>query len=131
MGDNMTMAKEKDFQTIANEHAHGSVEWMREHLDEEDQRERISSEDALSVEVRSDWHNPGMASEDRATEYRILLGTGGPATRIIGDLDEYGQPTNATFQFQDWCKPWTAANDLSEEQEKTLLEYAQQFYFGE
>ena len=127
----MSNVKEKDFQTEANEYAHGSIEWMREHLDNNDQRERISSEDALDVEVRSDWHTPGMASEDRATEYRILLGTGGPASRIVGDLDEYGQPTNARFEFQDWFKPWTAANDLSDEQEKTLLEYAQQFYFGE
>lgn len=83
---------EKDFQTVANEHAHGSLEWMREH--------------------------------------RILLGTGGPATRIVGELDEYGQPTNAKFEYQDWFKPWTAANDLSEEEEKTLLEFASQFWFG-
>lgn len=123
--------KEKDFQTVANEHAHGSIEWMREHLDDEDARERISSEDALEVSVRSDWYAPGDSSAVKPTEYKILLGTGGPATRIVGELDEYGQPTNAKFEYQDWFKPWTAANDLSDEEEATLLEFAQQFYFCE
>ena len=123
--------EEKDFQTIANEQAHGSIEWMREHLDDEEARERISSEDALEVSVRSDWYAPGDPTDWKPTEYRILLGTGGPATRIVGDLDEYGQPTNAKFEYQDWFKPWTAANDLSDAEEATLLEFAQQFYFGE
>ena len=122
---------EKDFQTVANEHAHGSLEWMREHLDDEEQRERISSEDALEVSVRGDWHTPGDEKNSTPIAYYILLGTGGPATRITGELDEYCQPTSAQFEYQDWFKPWTAANDLSDEEEKTLLEYACQFWFGE
>ncbi len=125
-------AKEEDFQEVANKHAHGSLEWMREHLDNEEERERIMSEDALEVTVRSDWYPAGGTQSDaQPIEYRILLGTGGPATRIVGELGEYGQPTNARFEYQDWFKPWTAANDLTNEEEKTLLEYAQQFYFGE
>lgn len=124
--------QEEDFQEVANKHAHGSIEWMREHLDNEESRERIMSEDALDVSVRSDWYSAGGTQEDaKPIEYRILLGTGGPATRIVGELDEYGQPTNARFEYQDWFKPWTAANNLTSEEESTLLEYAQQFYFGE
>ena len=88
-------AKEKDFQEVANEHAHGSLEWMREHLDDEEQRERISSEDALEVNVRGDWHTPGDQEAGKPTEYFILLGTGGPATRIKGKLDQYCQPETA------------------------------------
>lgn len=124
-------AKEEDFQEVANKAAHNSLEWMREHLEDEEQRERIGSEDALEVCVRSDWHTPGDDSASKPTEYFILLGTGGPATRIIGELDQWCQPTTARYEHQDWFKPWTAANDLSNEEEATLLQYAQQFYFGE
>lgn len=60
--------------------------------------------------------------------YMILLGTGGPAARIIGQLSEHHEPESATFQFQDWFKPWTDAQ-LSSEDEKTLLEFAQHFNF--
>ena len=120
---------EKSFQQVANEHAHNSIERMRQHLDDEEQRDRISSEDALFIQVRSDWHIPGESGD--LTEYEILLGTGGPATRIRGDLSEHKEPMTATFEYQDWFKPWTAANDLTDEQEATLLQYAQQFWFGE
>ena len=53
--------------------------------DEEDAGRRIQ-EDPLSVLVRSGWHSPGEKME--AAEYEILLSTGGPATRIVGDLDQ-------------------------------------------
>lgn len=95
--------------------------------DEERARERIQ-EDALSVEVRSDWHTPGDETSE-ATEYCILLTTGGPAARIVGDLDR-GQPTRARFEYQDWFKPWTEAYTDSAD-DAVMLQYAQQFYFGE
>ena len=87
---------------------------------------RHIEEGPLSVEVRSGWHTPG---DDNAEdeEYCILLGTGGPAARIVGDLDR-GQPSSAHFEYQDWFKPWTQAN-LTGDEESALLEYAQQFYF--
>lgn len=66
---------------------------------------------------------------DGTRHYMILLGTGGPASRIIGELNQYGEAESATFQYQDWYKPWTDA-ELSDTDEKTLLEYASQFYFG-
>ena len=119
---------EKSFQQVANEHAHNSIEWMREHLDDEEQRDRISSEDALSIQVRSDWHTPGESGD--LTEYEILLGTGGPATRIRGDLSEHKEPMTATFEYQDWFKPWTEVYTDSADDE-VMLTYAQCFYFGE
>ena len=81
--------------------------------------------DALSVRVRSDWKNLG--ADLKAGEFEILLCTGGPAVRIIGDLDE-GQPTSARLQHQDWFTPW---RDCHEAREKILLSYASCFYFGE
>lgn len=104
---------ESDFYNIDNYH------------DEDDARERIQ-EDALSVEVRSGWHSPGEQSEDE--EYNILLCTGGPAVRIIGELNEHGEPTSARLQYQDWFTPWeeyvtTGADHAA------LIEFAG-FYLG-
>jgi hypothetical protein len=84
-------------------------------------------QDALSVEVRGDWQSPGDTSQQHATEYRILLSTGGPATRISGELDQYGEPTTARLEAQDWFTPWTEYRDANED---VLLEYARVFYFG-
>ena len=97
--------------------------------DEDDARARIQ-EGPLSVLVRSGWHSPGVNGDDtKPEEFEILLCTGGPAVRIMGDLDEHGEPTRAYLQHQDWGTPWidyweAGAGD-------TLLEYSIHFYFGE
>jgi hypothetical protein len=97
--------------------------------DSERARQRIE-EDALSVEVRGDWHTPGSEDSDgEATEYQILITTGGPAARIVGELDR-GQATSAKFEYQDWFKPWTEAYTDSAD-DAVMLKYAQTFYFGE
>ena len=83
--------------------------------------------DPLSVLVRSDWHEPGATSREPG-QYQILISTGGPATRIIGELSGYGEPTTATLQAQDWFMPWT---DVAGCDEDILLTYTQQFWFGE
>jgi hypothetical protein len=85
-------------------------------------------EDALSVEVREDWHPVGQAPHEASKEYRILLSTGGPATQIVGELNKHNEPTSATLQAQDWFLPWTNVIGCDE---AILLEYAQCFYFGE
>jgi len=100
-----------------------------EEIDGQDPAERIH-EDPLSVEVRSDWHSPGDGN-DKSTEYMILLCTGGPAVRIIGELDEYGQPETAKIEYQDWFTPWVRYANTSSEEDETLLTYARQFYYGE
>ncbi len=98
---------------------------------DEDAARRIIDERPLSVEVRSDWIPAGDMSQSghEPVEYCILLGTGGPASRIVGDLENC-QPKNAIYQHQDWGKPWTAAQ-LSSDEEETLREWAAQFYFGD
>jgi len=122
--------KQEDFQNITNEYASNSISIMREELDNEETRESIMSEGALEVSVRGDWHTPGDKDAAQSTEYFILLGTGGPASRIKGELNQYCEPQTAIFEYQDWYKPWTAAQTTDEE-DKTLLEYANQFWFGE
>lgn len=69
----------------------------------EDAEQRIH-EDALSVEVRSGWVS--SKAEMEPEEFMILLTTGGPAVRILGELRD-GEPYRAWLQVQDWGTPWT------------------------
>jgi hypothetical protein len=59
----------------------------------------------LSVLVRSDWHHP--MGESTYSEFEILLSTGGPAVRVLGDLDSYLEPYRPGLQFSDWGVDWT------------------------
>lgn len=104
------------------------VEALRkgEEIDGQDPQERIQ-EDPLSVEVRTGWHNPGEGMENE--EYTILLCTGGPACRIIGDLI-HDEPDTAKIEYQDWFTPWESYYDTTPEEDEALLSYAQQFYYG-
>lgn len=92
---------------------------------QDDAQERIQ-EDPLSVQVRSDWVNPGEDME--ACEFEILLCTGGPAVRIRGELDDFKEPISARIEHQDWGTQWTPYHGA---EQATLLAYCQQFYFGE
>ena len=90
--------------------------------------ETAIAEDPLEVAIRADWHSPGD-HEDTDLEYKILLCTGGPAVRIIGDLDQWKQPATVKLEYQDWGTPWTELYTDSDEDE-AMLTYARQFYFG-
>lgn len=94
-----------------------------EEVDEETARERIQ-EDALSVRVFGERTN----GEWEADKFEVLLTTGGPAVRIIGELTD-GEPTHAWLEVQDWGTPWTEyyETDIRD----TLLSYCRCFYFGE
>ena len=105
----------------------GVVTYEGEELDEDTMREYIE-QDALSIQVRSDWQSPG--SEPSApVEFEILLCTGGPAVRIIGDLYN-GEPDNPQVQYQDWGTPWTDYYNDAEGQDKAILEYCRMYYWG-
>ena len=96
--------------------------------DAREKAEQVIHEDPLSVQVRSDWYTPGDKDGAKAAEYELLLATGGPAVRIIGDL-ECGEPISARLEVQDWFIPWTRLV-TSEGDDEKLLRYAQCFYFG-
>lgn len=105
--------------------------------DAEDAVRSTIHEAPLSIAVRSDWYSPGCQHDARPAEYEILLSTGGPALRIHGELD-YGEPSTARLQWQDWGTPWTDYfADTVEGIEKQgagdadVLAFAQCFYFGE
>jgi hypothetical protein len=81
-------------------------------------------ETALSVDVRSGWGTPGELEPE---EFQILLSTGGPALRIIGDLQS-NEPSCARLEFQDWGTPWTQwRRDVDHE---ALDWFCSLFYFG-
>lgn len=90
--------------------------------DEETARERIT-EDPLSLRIFGERTD----GEWEATSYELLLGTGGPAVRIVGDLSN-GEPTSARLEVQDWWKPWTEYVPASQD---VLMAYVGCFYFGE
>ena len=94
-------------------------------FDEDSAREEIENS-PLSVQVRSGWHSPGEDGEDE--EFEILLTMGGPALRILGELNEYREPDRAWLQYQEWGIPWTQYFDVEQE---TLLAFCRCFYFGE
>jgi hypothetical protein len=101
---------------------------------DEETREKVIetiSNDPLSVEFRSGWQSVGGTDVNlNPVEFRILLCWGGPACQIIGDLSEYKTPENPRLQYQDWGTSWTDYH-LTEKEEKALLTYCEQFYFGD
>ena len=98
--------------------------------EDDDAREKALEtirEDPLEVSVRSDWHSPG--EEGESMEYLILLCTGGPAVRIIGELGRFNEPDTAELQYQDWFTSWEDC-PITIKEEQALLTYAGCFYFG-
>jgi len=120
---------------------HSDVQsFLKEEMDWEHDPDHMSTrdaicelvvEDALEVKVKSDWHALGENPE--LGEYMILLCTGGPAVRIVGEL-ESDQPMTAKLQSQSWFTPWTDygmeyGHSISTEDTEALLWYAEQFYW--
>ena len=75
-----------------------------EYTSQED-AERAIYENPLSVEYRSGWTSYG--DDMQPEEFQILLCTGGPAVRIMGELGFDGEPSRAWLEYQDWGTPWT------------------------
>jgi hypothetical protein len=103
--------------------------------DDSDKIEEIEQEiheGPLSLQVRGGWYQPGDESKGGgAEEFELLLSTGGPALRLIGELDEYGQPFGKVrLQWQDWFTPWTE-HETTTDENVALYTYANCFYFGE
>ena len=82
---------------------------------------------ALSVEFRSGWYS-SPNEEINPEEFKILLTWGGPALRIIGEIEE-NYAVNPKLQFQDWGTPWTDL-EITEDQQDALNWFCNCFYFG-
>lgn len=80
----------------------------------------------LEICVRSGWVR---SQEDmQPEEFMILLCTGGPAVRIMGELDHNNSVYSAWIEYQDWGTPWTQYFNADQ---STLIEFCNHFYFGE
>ncbi len=90
--------------------------------DADDARERIY-QDPLSVRIFGER----VDGEWTADRFEILLCTGGPAVRIMGELDGNGEPDRAWLEVQDWFKPWTQY--YTEGIGEVLLDYCRCFCF--
>lgn len=55
---------------------------------------------------------------DRQVRYYVTLTSGGPAARLVVEVDEYGGIENAWLEYQDWFTPWVPAL----QQDKDLVE---------
>lgn len=93
----------------------------------EDAEQRIH-EDPLSVELTFASCAPGETPE--ADGFEILLGTGGPAVRIVGELDAHNEPKRAWIETQDWFTAWTEYRGDACSNE-ALLTYCRQLYLGD
>ena len=105
-----------------------ATEEHREAYHDRDAAEEAIHEDPLEVSIREGWKTPG-GEPYSGEEYKILLCTGGPAVRIIGDLNQYEEPETVRLQYQDWFTPWENYH-LDNGDRDTLLSYARCFYFG-
>jgi hypothetical protein len=92
-----------------------------------DEAREVIQEDCLSVEVRADWHAVGDTPDVANGQFVLLLSTGGPASRIRGELSN-GEPHRAWLEVQDWGAHWTQYFGIERD---TLLAYARCFYYGE
>jgi hypothetical protein len=100
--------------------------------------EGVAAEMPLSVLVRGGWHTPGEPRAEQPAEYEILLTTGGPGLRIIGELNQHCEPIDAHMQWQDWGTPWTDlhmgdvpdALGTPSQVDDLVLMFASHFYYG-
>jgi hypothetical protein len=80
----------------------------------------------LSVEVRSGWREPGDVASLDPDEFRILLSTGGPALRIMGELGRW-ESSRCWLEIQDWGTPWTRMFTQHEYESNALHWFADLF----
>ncbi len=92
----------------------GHYEWQ------EEMRERLEQMplcvDLQTINVRME-----------TCEWEILLGTGGPADRVLVTTSYDGDVEDAVYQYQDWFTQWTDAQDQDSE---TVIAFANAFYFS-
>lgn len=90
--------------------------------DHDEARRRIE-DDPLSLRVFGEL----VSGEWEADRFELLLTTGGPAVRIVGELRD-GWPHSAQLEVQDWGTPWTEYMGADAD---TLLTYCRCFYYGD
>lgn len=122
------MSTDTEFQQITNKHYADFAKRIEETLD------KLDSEDEVVVEAaRQELDEMPLCIEKLITDHRneevtweILLGTGGPAVRVSVFTDFEGNILSAEYQFQDWFKSWTTADNQNQ---ALMKRFANQYYF--
>lgn len=114
------MKKNQDFQTTVNEYYQNRFDQEQKDLidlarnwndsnESATDKERQQAELQLQEQVLSIDHYATYHLDD-SQEWHVLLGTGGPADRLVLLTDNSGNIENIDYQYQDWGKPWTSAD---------------------
>lgn len=124
----MTTMTDQEMRTVANDHyrsrfdeigrilhlierctEYGHDEWADE------LRQRLM-EMPLCVDLQS------IDVPNETARWSVLLGTGGPADRVLVEADWDGGIERATYQHQDWFTPWIDATDQDDD---TVVAFAE------
>ena len=101
--------------------------WGSEHISPDELAEAITEElrdeplEITSCLETGDRLDPGT--------FELLLCTGGPAMRVVGRVNRYGEGCDAVVQWQDWFKPWTSFQATSGAQREALEWFCNLFCF--
>jgi hypothetical protein len=69
--------------------------------------------------------------DDETYGFCILLSTGGPALRIVGELNQWQEPARCWLEIQDWGTPWTRHFSRSAERATAIRWFASLFHYGQ
>ena len=109
---------EKDIQSRADEHyALRFDEEMRALIGAADDVAHDAAREAAIEQLQQEplsFQKLTTHHVDETIVWEILLGTGGPAERVLVTTDLRGIVEAADYQFQDWFEPWTSARDQDE-----------------
>lgn len=111
------MQSTQDIQAEANKHyGYRFDDEMRKLIDSVDNyREDYEAAERALQEMPLSFQRLVTYHVREEIEWEILLGTGGPADRVIVKTDFDGNIESAEYQFQDWFQPWTTAENQDSE----------------
>ncbi len=105
------------------------VEVEGNRFDSEEELLEYCTELPLGVSVRGTWHAPGDTETAIVpVAYQVLLTTGGPGLRLIGDLDSDRIPVSVRVEYCDWGVPWTEWTGYADEE--ALLWFVELFWWA-
>jgi len=88
-----------------------------------------TAEQLQAAQLRTYWHDPAEPLTQPGVGC-ILLSTGGPALRLLVELDCDAQACGVMLGYQDWGTPWTRF-PITGAEEEALEWFAGLFWFGE
>jgi len=115
--------KTEELQEISTGTLADILEWHQ--MPDGDEKWDAAAERPLSVLFRSGWSSGSEFVADGG-QCEILLGTGGPAVRIMADIDGKKGIVNPRVEAQNWGVPWTECKATGD-QEKALRAFVAHF----